>query len=571
MDVNIAAEHIFGQSRSKVLGLSLGQVWSEVPSQLGGAEAGIPSEITVGQGDEQRTYNVGVSPLTNWHGQLLSQVIVLRDITEIKRAQKEVLERKKTEINTFIDNIPDLAWIKDSESRFIAVNRAFADVAGMNPEFLLNHTCEVCFGEERGKKFREDDLKVMESRRRSTIEEKIVDSQNREIWLETIKSPMFDRSGNIIGTVGIARNITDRKEMEEALRKSEDKYRAIFETTGTATAIVDEDTTIELVNSEVEKLSGYAKEEIEGKKSWTEFVVKEDLERLKEYHRLRRIDPNSAPRNYEFRVLDKQGNIRDAFITVDLIPGTKKTVISLLDITDRKRVNEVLKESEEKLRLFSSHLISAQEIERKKISKELHDELGQALIALKLRLGSIHRKLGEEQIAFIDECESIQKDVNQIIENARRLSRDLGPYTLEHLGLWSALRWLTEDFSKYYHVETSFDILDSDRPLPPEAQLNIFRTFQEAFTNIKKHAHAAQVLITISEKDGSLSFLIEDDGKGFDFIQEKGRDGIEKGLGMAIMEERIRMLGGTFDIWSQKGKGTKISFTIPVRRGGNAT
>jgi PAS domain S-box-containing protein len=514
---------------------------------------------------------VGVSPLTNWHGQLLSQVIVLRDITEIKRAQKEVLERKKTEINTFIDNIPDLAWIKDSESRFIAVNRAFADVAGMNPEFLLNHTCEVCFGEERGKKFREDDLKVMESRRRSTIEEKIVDSQNREIWLETIKSPMFDRSGNIIGTVGIARNITDRKEMEEALRKSEDKYRAIFETTGTATAIVDEDTTIELVNSEVEKLSGYAKEEIEGKKSWTEFVVKEDLERLKEYHRLRRIDPNSAPRNYEFRVLDKQGNIRDAFITVDLIPGTKKTVISLLDITDRKRVNEVLKESEEKLRLFSSHLISAQEIERKKISKELHDELGQALIALKLRLGSIHRKLGEEQIAFIDECESIQKDVNQIIENARRLSRDLGPYTLEHLGLWSALRWLTEDFSKYYHVETSFDILDSDRPLPPEAQLNIFRTFQEAFTNIKKHAHAAQVLITISEKDGSLSFLIEDDGKGFDFIQEKGRDGIEKGLGMAIMEERIRMLGGTFDIWSQKGKGTKISFTIPVRRGGNAT
>ena len=508
--------------------------------------------------------------LLNLQGRKLLQGL-FHNITERKRAEKEALERKKTELNTFISNIPDLAWIKDVESQFIAVNRAFADAVGMDPEFLIHNTCKVCFGEEEGKKFREDDLKVMESRRQSIIEEKIIDFQNREIWLETIKSPMFDRSGNVIGTVGISRNITDRKEMEETLRKSENKYRTIFETTGTATAILDEDTTIELVNSEVEELTGYTKEEIEGKKSWIEFVAREDLERLKEYNRLRRIDPNSAPRNYEFRVFDKQGNIRDAFITVDSIPGTTKTVISLLDITDHKRVNEVLKESERKLRLFSFHLISAQEIERKKISKELHDELGQALIALKLRLGSIHRKLGKDQIAFIDECESIQKDVDQIIENTRRLSRDLGPYTLEHLGLWAALRWLTEDFAKYYHVETSFDILDSDSPLPPETQLNIFRTFQGAFTNIQKHAHAAHVLIAISEKNGSLSFLIEDDGKGFNLTQEKGRNGTEKGLGLEIMEERIRMLGGTFDIWSQEGKGTKISFTVPVSWEGNAT
>jgi PAS domain S-box-containing protein len=569
MDVNIAAERIIGQSHSKVFGLLLGEVWPELQCQLGRTKTGTPSEMTVERENEERTYDVNVSLLTNWHGQLLSQVIVLRDITELKIVEEEALERKKTELNTFINNIPDLAWIKDSESRFIAVNRAFADAVGMDPESLIHHTCEVCFGEEKGKKFREDDLQVMESKRQSIIEEKIIDSQNREIWLETIKSPMFDRSGNVIGTVGIARDITYRKEMEEALRKSETKYRTIFETTGTATAIVDEDTTIELVNSEVERLSGYTKEEIEGK-SWMEFVAREDLERLKEYHRLRRIDPNSAPRNYEFRVLVKQGDIREAFITVDLIPGTTKTVISLLDITDHKRVNEVLKESEKKLRLFSSHLISAQETERKKISKELHDELGQALIALKLRLGSIHRKLGKEQIAFINECEFIQKDVNQIIENVRRLSRDLGPYTLEHLGLWAALRWLTEDFSKYYQVQTSFDILDSDRPLPPGAQLNIFRTFQEAFTNIQKHAQATNVLIAISQKDGSLSFFIEDDGKGFDLNQEKGRNGTEKGLGLAIMEERIRMLGGTFDIWSQEGKGTKISFTIPVSREGNA-
>jgi nitrate/nitrite-specific signal transduction histidine kinase len=123
-------------------------------------------------------------------------------------------------------------------------------------------------------------------------------------------------------------------------------------------------------------------------------------------------------------------------------------------------------------------------------------------------------------------------------------------------------------FTKYYHVETSFDILDSDSPLPPRPN----SIYSESFKRLCKHtACSRHVLIAISEKNGSLSFLIEDDGKGFDLTQEKIRKGTEKGLGLAIMEERIRMLGGTFDIWSQEGKGTKISFTVPVSMEGNAT
>ena len=143
-----------------------------------------------------------------------------REIEELKRT-KDALEEKITELNCFINNIPDMAWLKDADSRFIAVNKAFGEAVGMDPESLINQTCEVCFAKKEAKKFREDDQKVMKSRRQEIIEEKIIDSQKNEVWLETIKSPILNSSGEVIGTVGIARDISTHKQAEEALRQRE--------------------------------------------------------------------------------------------------------------------------------------------------------------------------------------------------------------------------------------------------------------------------------------------------------------------------------------------------------------
>lgn len=143
----------------------------------------------------------------------------------------------------------------------------------------------------------------------------------------------------------------ERKRSEDPLRESENKYRTIFETTGTATIIIEEDTTISLANEEFEKLSGYSKEEVEGKKSWADFVAgKNDLERMKAYHAARRIDPHAAPRNYEYKFIDKKGTVKDIFSTIAVITGTKKSVGSFLDITDLKRAEEALQESERHFR-----------------------------------------------------------------------------------------------------------------------------------------------------------------------------------------------------------------------------
>jgi len=132
------------------------------------------------------------------------------------------------------------------------------------------------------------------------------------------------------------------------VNKSKEKYRTIFENTGTATIIVEEDTTISLVNGQFEELSGYSREEIEWKKSWIEFVIEEDLERMKKLHYSRRKVPDSTLKKYEFRLVNKEGNIRDILIVIDLIRGTKKSVASLLDITDRKKAEEMIKKEVEK-------------------------------------------------------------------------------------------------------------------------------------------------------------------------------------------------------------------------------
>jgi PAS domain S-box-containing protein len=162
----------------------------------------------------------------------------------------------------------------------------------------------------------------------------------------------------------------ERKDVEQELRTSENLYRTIFETTGNATVIVEEDTTVSLMNREAEHLTGYSKEEAEGKKSWSELIVGDDLDRVKEYHRLRRVNPEAVPGTYETAFTDKQGKLRNVMVTAAMIPGTTKSVASLLDITGRKRIEGELKKRIKELEEFYNIAIG-----RELRMKELKDEI----------------------------------------------------------------------------------------------------------------------------------------------------------------------------------------------------
>ena len=159
-----------------------------------------------------------------------------------------------------------------------------------------------------------------------------------------------------------------RGQAEAEAQRAGDLYRSTFEHTGSATIIIEEDTTIALANSEFEHLTGYSREEMEGKMSWTVFVAAGDIERLKNYHRQRRIDPGSAPRIYEFRLIDRHGRQKDLHMTIGCIPGTDRTVASMLDISNRKRFEEELGAAHEELSAAHEELTAA--FEEVKASEE---------------------------------------------------------------------------------------------------------------------------------------------------------------------------------------------------------
>ncbi|MCD4692642.1 MAG: PAS domain S-box protein, partial [Calditrichales bacterium] len=166
------------------------------------------------------------SSLISEKGKPSGVLIIARDITERKLAE-ETLKNKILELNSFINNIPDMAWLKDTDSRFIAVNRAFCETVGIDAQSLITQSCEVCFGKEAAENFKKDDQKVMKGGKQVIFEEKFLDSQKNNIWLETIKSPIFDESGKVLGIVGIARNINERKQSEKRIERLNNALKAV--------------------------------------------------------------------------------------------------------------------------------------------------------------------------------------------------------------------------------------------------------------------------------------------------------------------------------------------------------
>jgi len=239
-------------------------------------------------------------------------------------------------------NAPIIVWNPANEITIF--NQAFEKLSGRTEAEMMGQPLDMLFPEDS----------------RADCLHKVEVASKGEYW-ETVEIPILRRDGEIriglwnsaniysedgktlLSTVAQGQDITERVQAQESLQESEERYRTTFESTGTATVIVEEDTTISLANTEFSKLCGYSREEVEGKKSWTEFVAKDNLGRMKEYHRWRRTAEKVAPGNYEFRFIDRWGNAKNIFLTIAMIPGTQKSVASLLDITERVRSEETLR------------------------------------------------------------------------------------------------------------------------------------------------------------------------------------------------------------------------------------
>lgn len=281
---------------------------------------------------------------TRTQGELLEEIASLRtrieelELSEAKHARAEQqLNRALQKLWFLVDACPDLFFLKDMELRYRLVNSATAAFIGRDEADILGKTDRELLPEEAAVACQESDRRALRERRTVVTTESFGDR-----FYEARKFPIVAQ-GKIVGVGGVIRDVTKRKRAEEARQESEGWYRTLFENTGAGTVIIENDTTISQCNSEFERLSGYPREEIEGKKSWTEFVVQEDLERIKIEHQTLQHSGDQALRGCEFGFVRKTGEVRKIHLAVNKIDGTQKSISSLTDITDRERTEEILR------------------------------------------------------------------------------------------------------------------------------------------------------------------------------------------------------------------------------------
>ena len=229
--------------------------------------------------------------------------------------------------------------------------------------------------------------------------------------------------------------------------------------------------------------------------------------------------------------------------------------------------NDQLLSSEKNLRNLSTALLNTREDEQKHIAMELHDELGQSLAALKMQFSIMENELGKEDCSIKKVKVWIGRfrgDVKDIIENVRRLSKKLSPIIIDDLGLDAGIENIVSTFTSSYGITCAFEPASLAIVKSTDGQRLVYRLVQETMNNIGKHAQATHIDFTVSLNDGIITLQLVDNGKGFDVHEVELRPAAQKGIGLSVMAERVKMLGGSMDILSSPGKGTTVCFTIPV-------
>ena len=337
------------------------------------------------------------------------------------------------------------------------------------------------------------------------------------------------------------------------------RYRMLFESSPLPMWVFDAETLRFLaVNDAAVRLYGYTREEFL-RMSATDVRHPEERRIFREFVQRDAGTVNRAL----FRHLKKHGETLHIDGVGHLVSwrGRPARLVVINDITERLRAQEALERlnrelelSHERLRALSRRLLEVQEDERRRLARDLHDDIGQALTALKIQL---------ESRARLDDC---VETVQHTLERVRQLSLSLRPSQLDDLGLAAALRSHLDRQARVAGIAAHFDNAEAPADMGPETETSCFRVAQEAINNVLRHAHARNIWVRLFSAGGRLALSVRDDGQGFDLDGARRRTGADASLGLVGMEERIALVGGSLEVRSERGKGTVVVATFPVLR-----
>jgi two-component system sensor histidine kinase UhpB len=352
---------------------------------------------------------------------------------------------------------------------------------------------------------------------------------------------------------------------EQALHDSESRLSHIMQALGDGILVCDYDGNLVTMNSEAERLLGWREDELVGHKIHQLVHGRKADGRPypEEECPIRMVCQTMVAYRSESEVFVRRDGTAFpvAYVAAPFnIYDVAASVTVFRDITNRKKAEEELKASRRELRELSEFLQSVREDERTRIARELHDELGQMLTALKIDICWLGGKLagGEENICA--KLATMEKMIDQTVDSVRRISTDLRPWILDDLGLGAAIEWLVERFEQQSGIICEALVIDEEHwPTDERIATAIFRIVQEALTNITRHAEASQVMVEIIRLGNNFLVQVHDDGKGFDLEDSLKK----KRFGLLGIRERVNMLGGQLYVVSRPGAGTSLHVRLP--------
>jgi PAS domain S-box-containing protein len=477
------------------------------------------------------------------------------DMTRVLKAQKEV-EESENRLRTIFNSEPECIKLLDSKCILIDMNPAgLSMIEADTLEQVKNRSVLGIIDEEYRKPFANLCRQVFLGNPGKLLFS-ITGLKGTPRWMETHAVPLRDGAGKITALLAVTRDISDKRKAEEELISNERKYRTLVEQAIDAIALYDANGKLLEVNTGAIELLGYSREELQ-EMSLKDVLTEEEITiRPVQYEVLK--TGKSTVKQRAMR--KKDGTIVQTEVRSQQLPDGRFVSV-IRDLSDRIKAEEELKESYKAIRTLTDHLQKVREEERAHIAREIHDELGQQLTVLKMDVAWLNKKIdAADESPLKLKMKELLSMLDGTVKTVRRISTELRPSLLDDMGLFAAMEWHLEDFSKRTGLKSSIVTGIEPEKLSEKIKTGLYRIFQESLTNVARHANATKIDVKAETNENNLVLCITDNGDGFDIAKIKST----KTLGILGMQERSAMMGGQYTITTAPGKGTTIVVSVPI-------
>jgi PAS domain S-box-containing protein len=563
------AEEMLGQPVSRIIPIERSEEETQILARLRRSER-VEHYETVRRHKDGRLVDVflTISPIRDGSGRIIGASKIARDITEQKKAEaasRQAHERLQEQA-ALLELAPVL--VRDIDSRIVLWTKGAERLYGFSKAEALGRVSHELFQTE----FAEGKANVDERLRRDGQWEGELVHRKRDGKQLVVASQQIvycDSAGRPLHILEVNADITERKSAEQGLRESQARFAGIIDSAMDAIISIDEAQRVVLFNTAAERMFGCAAAEVLGH-PLDRFIPA----RLRAAHRAHvRAFGATGATNRAMGHLNHRTALRadgqefpiEASISQTEVGGAKLFTVILRDITERKAAIEALSRSEEQLRALAARLQQAREDEALRIARELHDQLGRCLTAIKMDVAGIERGLtggmAEGRFeALIERRTRMSETLDETVHTVRRISAELRPGVLDDLGLAAAIEWQARDFQARSGVSCVLRLPENDLQLSRDRATALFRIFQESLTNVARHAQATKLWVNLSEEEGAVVLEVEDDGVGISAERLAERPS----LGLSGMRERAAVFGGEIEFAGAPGQGTAVVARMPV-------